>query len=247
MVEPGGDFLMTYLDHEKLAAIDPGDFQNNKPYPWINPMGLITDEGFERLFETLPDVSLFDESFGKTRKYGQASHDRYNLEYQDSLEIADPWREFVGELRGEAYGSFLTSLFAGEPFRLRFHWHYAINGSSVSPHCDSNQKLGSHLFYFNRSDEWNPAWGGSTMVLDDHDRLPRGTNPDFSDFDERIASQILDNASFLFRRMPHSWHGVEEIRCPEGAMRRVFIVVIDGWRLIRRIRSKLERRNVERY
>jgi hypothetical protein len=238
---------VTYLDYEKLAAIEPSDFQNNKPFPWINPGGLLTDAGFERLFETLPDVSLFEKSFGKTRKYGQESHDRYNLEYRESLDIADPWRDFIEELRGSKYHAFLTSLFDGEPFRLRFHWHYAINGSSVSPHCDSSQKLGSHLFYFNKSDEWDPAWGGATLVLDDHDNITRGSSPEFSDFDEHIASHFLDNASFVFQRTPHSWHGVEEIRCPEGAMRRVFIVVIDGWRLLRRIRSKIERRNVERY
>jgi hypothetical protein len=238
---------MTHLDRSRLAAIDPRDFQANKPHAWINPVGLITDEGFERLFESLPDVSHFETSFGKTRKYGQTSHDRYNLEFRDSLDIARPWRDFIDELRGPEYREFLSALFGGEPFRLRFHWHYAIGGSSVSPHCDSNQKLGSHLFYFNKSDEWDPSWGGATLVLDDHDSMSRGSNPGFSDFDERIASRFLDNASFLFRRTPHSWHGVEELRCPEGAMRRVFIVVIDDWRFFRRIRSRIERQNVERY
>jgi hypothetical protein len=35
----------------------------------------------------------------------------------------------------------------------------------------------------------------------------------------------LGNRSPLFARKEHSWHGVREIRCPEGHMRKVFIVV----------------------
>ncbi len=53
--------------------------------------------------------------------------------------------------------------------------------------------------------------------------------------------------SFLFRRTEHSWHGVREIECPEDAMRKVFIVVIDDWRLMRRLRSGSNKRDVERY
>ena len=40
-------------------------------------------------------------------------------------------------------------------------------GVEVSPHCDSKHKLGSHLFYFNDSSEWDPSWGGETLILED--------------------------------------------------------------------------------
>ena len=42
-------------------------------------------------------------------------------------------------------------------------------------------------------------------------------------------------------------HGVKEIHCPEGAMRRAFIVVVDGWRWAEQIRTRLLRRNVVGY
>ena len=46
----------------------------------------------------------------------------------------------------------------------------------------------------------------------------------------------MGNRSFLFVRQEKSWHGVKEIRCPEGAYRKVFIVVINDFsRGIRRL------------
>jgi hypothetical protein len=42
----------------------------------------------------------------------------------------------------------------------------------VSPHCDSPKKLGSHIFYLNTKEDWDPSWGGETLILDDGGRLP---------------------------------------------------------------------------
>ena len=50
---------MRYLDVERLDAMDAAAFQNRRPYPWANPEGLLTEEGYRRLVETLPDASLF--------------------------------------------------------------------------------------------------------------------------------------------------------------------------------------------
>jgi hypothetical protein len=99
----------------------------------------------------------------------------------------------------------------------------------------------------NPSKSWNPSWGGATVALDDGGRIHRSSSPDFSDFDGTIASEFMDNTSFIFRRTNHSWHGVKEIHCPEGAMRRVFIVVVDGWRPTEQIRTRLLRRDVVGY
>ena len=238
---------MTYLNFERLDEIDAGAFRAQKPFPWVNPVGALTDEGYWCLLDTLPEVSLFERSVGKVRKYGQRSHDRFNLEYQKALELSEPWRAFIDELTGEEYHRFLERMFGRGSFRLRFHWHYAGNGSSVSPHCDSNQKLGSHVFYLNSSREWDPDWGGATWVLEDGGRFARRTSPEFEDFDQAQPSVFLDNTSFLFQRTGRSWHGVREIHCPEDALRRVFIVVIDGWRFRERAVTRLQRRNVERY
>ncbi|MFQ5467270.1 MAG: 2OG-Fe(II) oxygenase, partial [Kiloniellaceae bacterium] len=189
--------------------------------------GLLTDEGHQRLVDTLPDVSMLEKSFGVARHYGQAPHDRFALEYDDSLDVADPWKEFVAELRGPRYRDFLRKVMGIKKFDINCHWHYATTGGAVSPHCDSRRKHGSHVLYFNTPDDWDPAWGGQTMVLDDHGRFNHGSNPDFEDLECVAASQTVGNYSLLFKRGEHSWHGVSELRCPPGHLRKIFIVVVN--------------------
>ena len=79
----------------------------------------------------------------------------------------------------------------------------------------------------NDRDEWDPAWGGETVILDDHGRFPAQSNPEFSDFDTAVPAETMDNRSLIFGRRGNSWHGVREIQCPEGALRKVFIVVFE--------------------
>ena len=236
-----------YLDFDRLDEVDAEGFRSQKPFPWVNPTELLTEDGYRRLLDTLPVTELFQKRIGVVRKHGQRSHDRYNLEYRRGLDLSEPWRAFIAELQGDRYRRFLERLFGRGAFRLRFHWHYAANAGSVSPHCDSSQKLGSHIFYLNSSQDWDPTWGGETLVLDDGGRFGRRSSPEFEEFDRIVPAECLDNRSFIFRRTAHSWHGVREIHCPENALRRIFIVVIDGWKLHERVLTKLQRRNVERY
>jgi hypothetical protein len=218
---------MEYLDRERLEAIDGAAFQAQRPYPWVNPAAVLTAAGYQRLLETLPDVSLFAPMFGVTRKHGQQSHDRYALEYDPSLAVPAPWHEFVRELHGVVYTRFLRRMLRRRFFALRCHWHYTPNGCSISPHCDSNVKLGSHIFYFNTAADWDPAWGGQTVILDDGGQFRRKSAPSFDSFERIITAETLGNYSLLFMRRERSWHGMREIHCPEPAMRRVFIVVVN--------------------
>jgi hypothetical protein len=48
---------MSYLDYEKLETIDPAQFQQAKPYPWLNPAGVLTETGYQRLLANLADIS----------------------------------------------------------------------------------------------------------------------------------------------------------------------------------------------
>jgi hypothetical protein len=227
---------MEYLDPERLEAIDVAAFRAQKPYPWINPMGLLTDRGYERLRVTLPEPAELDEVFGISRSHGQQSHDRLSLEYDKKLAVAEPWHEFVRELNGRAYQRFLGQLYGRSRLWLSCHWHYTPNGCLVSPHCDAKRKLGSHIFYFNTHDDWDPSWGGQTLVLDDEGRFDRKSAPAFEDFKRVTSSETMGNRSFLFARGEKSWHGVREVHCPESAYRKVFIVVVGDWgRTLRRV------------
>lgn len=216
---------MQYLNMEMIRTTDPSIFQGQRPYPWMNPQGSLTKQGFEALLANMPDLSHFKAFFDKRRKYGQKSHDRYVLEYQEGLVLPAPWQAFINELRSDLYRSFINDLLGRSHIRFRFHWHYTPSGCVVSPHCDSKSKLGSHIFYMNSTDDWNPLWGGQTVILNDNGKFKTDSCPWFDDFDEEIPAETMGNRSLIFGRQGNSWHGVREIRCPEGAYRKVFIVV----------------------
>jgi len=238
---------MHYLDLDKFEAIDPAEFRSTIPYPWANPQGLLTQEGYERLLNNMPDVSLFEKKFGYERIAGQTPHDRYSLEYAADSQVPQPWKEFVGELCGDRYRNGLARLFGARKINLRFHWHYTPNGCSVSPHTDSVREHGSQLFYFNSEDDWELAWGGDTVVLDDGGKMEFESAPTLVDFHNEISAQSIGNYSLIFKRTKHSWHAVREICCPEDRLRRVFIVVANPENLYRTLRDKVMRKQVHRF
>ncbi len=126
-------------------------------------------------------------------------------------------------------------------YTVDYHWHYTPPGASVSPHCDARRKLASHIFYFNDPADWDPAWGGETLILDDGGRFSRRSAPEFGDFAAATRADGMGNRSLLFARTDRAWHGVEPLRCPEGRYRRVFIVVANRAPLAARTRATLRR------
>ena len=51
----------------------------------------------------------------------------------------------------------------------------------------------------------------------------------------------MDNRSLIFSRRCNSWHGVRAIECPEGALRKVFIVVFEDYRPARMLAKRMSR------
>jgi hypothetical protein len=228
-----------YLDQSALNGLDPQAFRDRHPYPWCNFAGALREDAFHELHASLPPLTMFREVFGKARRYGQQSHDRYILEYEPGLALSPSWQAFIDELQGPVYQEWLARTMATGNFELRFHWHCTPASASVSPHCDAKHKLGSHIFYFNTEDDWDPAWGGETVILDDGGRFSPRSAPAFEDFVSVESSETLGNRSLLFVRNGNSWHGVRAIDCPPGALRKVFIVVIERATLGARLRKLL--------
>ena len=239
--------MTQYLDFDVLDSIDVDEFRTRKPYPWANPVNTLTAEGYAALINNMPDVSMFAQKFGYRRRAGQSPHDRYSLEYTPDSEVPQPWREFIAELCGDRYRDTIARLFKARNPEFRFHWHYAPRGCSVSPHCDAKREHGSHLFYFNAEDDWDPAWGGETLVLDDGGRLAPDSAPSFEDFDQVIPCRSLGNVSAILKRSNHGWHAVRELQCPEDRMRMIFIVVVNPGNLFWKVRDKLIGKSMQRF
>jgi hypothetical protein len=232
---------MKYLDQEQLSAIDCKSFRAATPYPWCNPTGILTEAGFAELTGNMPEVEQFRGFFGKQRKHGQRSHDRYVLDYEQGMSAPQPWLDFIEELKSSEYRRFAAELLGKRAVRFRFHWHYTPTACEVSPHCDSAAKLGNHIFYMNTHEDWQDSWGGATIVLDDHGTLPAHGNPDFDKFAEEIPTRIMENRSFIMDGRGDSWHGVRPLTNPDNTLRKVFIVVYYGtdtlktsWKRLRR-------------
>ncbi|MFP6781114.1 MAG: 2OG-Fe(II) oxygenase [Gammaproteobacteria bacterium] len=238
---------MRYIDFNQLEKIDAESYRVRKPFPWINPTGLLTEQGYLTLLGAMPDVSQFNSSFGLERKNDQTPHDRFILEYDEHLAIADVWHEFIAELRSARYKNNLCRLLDEPSVALNFHWHYTPDGCFVSPHADSPRKAGSHIFYFNTDEDWKSSWGGHTILLDDGGQMPSRSSPTFDDFSGEVATQTLGNRSLLFTRTDHAWHGVRPISCPENRFRKVFIVVINRNRFGDRVRRRFVRREFHYY
>ncbi len=236
-----------YLDFDKLEAIDPVAFRATKPFPYANPYGLLTDTGYQSLLENMPDISIFEKIFGYRRLGGQDPHNRYALEWTPDVEVPKPWQDFIDELRSDRYRRAVGRLMGANKVEFRFHWHYTPNGCSVSPHTDSKREHGSHLFYFNAEGEWDPSWGGDTLILDDGGKLDFRTAPTYEDFAAEIPAKSIGNYSLIFERTDRAWHAVREIRCPEDRMRRLFIVVVSPDNLFWKIRDRLVGKKVKFY
>ncbi|MEP5763446.1 MAG: 2OG-Fe(II) oxygenase [Halieaceae bacterium] len=235
--EPGPRFINTSV----LDAITTAEFQQRDPFPWVNPQYFVVPARWQELLDSMPDISSFRAFFGKQRKHGQGSHDRYVLDYEDGMELDPGWTEFIDELRGPAYRRFVCRLLGVKDVRFRFHWHFTPNGGEVTPHCDSKGKIGSQIFYLNTEQDWNRDWGGETVVLDDGGRIDADNAPGFEDFDAEYPAETADNRSLLFGRRGNSWHGVRRINCPDGHFRKVFIVVFEEHRPLKMAGKKLRR------
>ncbi len=233
---------MNYLNYQCLEGITSEAFQNQQPYPWVDMKGSLTPEAFEQLRATLPDVGLFDRKVGVKRAHGQGYHDRYILHYRPDLPLAEPWRDFIAELQGKTYETFLRRLLGvapGKQLILTMEWYYGWQGCGVSPHCDARRKLATHIFYFNTDADWETSWGGNILMMDDGGRFNPHSAPAFDDLRVDASLDPRGNGSLLFQRTDHSWHGVRPLQSPPGKLRKLFIVTTNiptlqvWWRRLR--------------
>jgi Rps23 Pro-64 3,4-dihydroxylase Tpa1-like proline 4-hydroxylase len=232
--------LKTFINQDLLSTVDADSFRSITPFPWHNFHEFLTPEGFETLYRDFPSLDLFEQHSGITRSHGQRPHNRYYLAYESSIyrskqrkngiiqhdELPKSWQQFIEELEtSDVYRKLIQSCLGVSRYKVRYAWHVGFSGCEVSPHIDSSDKIGTHILYFNTSQNWQPDWGGEILVLSD--KKTDALNPDYSDFGTKTAANILDNRSFLFKNSPVAWHGVRPLSCPDGYYRRLFNIIIE--------------------
>jgi hypothetical protein len=249
----------TFIDYELLRSFDADSFKDKRPFPWSNLHGFLKTESFRALYSEFPPLELFEYHHNISRAHGQRPHNRHYLAYENSIyhkedmaegggivrhdELPVAWQRFMDELEtSDEYHRFVRRAFDVPSFDARFAWHVGSQGSEVSPHLDTSRKLGTHILYFNTSDDWDAEWGGATLVLGG--KQTQAMNPDFADFQTCDEACIVDNHSFLFKNTPDAWHGVTALTCPPGNYRRLFNLIFErphnpGRRLLDRARNLL--------
>jgi hypothetical protein len=167
-----------------------------------------------------------------------------NLELVESIDprsFRPHWHQFIKALRSDAYRKCICQLLGTRNVDFSYQWHYAPRGSSIPPHCDTRRKIGTHMFDMNSATDWKHEWGGQTLILDDHGKFHRDSNPSIDSFPDQVAASICENSSLIFGRGNKSWHAVRELTCPDGAYRKVFLVRFEKVQPIRALRKKLIR------
>ena len=230
-----------FINRDRLADLSVDQFNAVTPYPWVNFNGFLSAETFAELHQHFPSLDLFELHQDRPRRSGQRPHNRYYLAYETSIytkidhthkgivqheALPEVWQRFLEELnQRDAYRDFIARMLGINDFSMRYAWHIGVTNSEVSPHSDSHKKLGTHIFYFNTDDDWDPAWGGELLVLEG--KLTKVDNPDFDEFPQAHPIPFLNNQSFLFKNTPNSWHGVKALTSPEGRCRRLFNVIFE--------------------
>ncbi|MDF7676493.1 hypothetical protein PT286_07060 [Neisseriaceae bacterium ESL0693] len=239
--------MSEFFNVEVLRSYSPEVFNAVHPFPHHLFKNILLPEAFDELYQDFPSLNLFEKHVNLIRgKSGQRPHNRYYMAYERSIYhnkrhgLADSavgvatmdnlppvWQRFMQEIfTSEDYRLFLMRLLGCAPdeYKIRYAWHVGETDSEVSPHVDSPDKIGTHIFYFNTRDDWHLEWGGSILALGDK-KVPQ-TNPDISDFGQIQSFDIRDNSSFLFKNTGNGWHGVEKLTCPANHYRRLFNVIV---------------------
>jgi hypothetical protein len=227
-----------FFDEAVLQSLTLDEFRSTAPFPWHHFTGALTPDAFRNLLEDYPPRDLFQWREGLSGQYYSRPHDRWFLEYRPDEpsragraqkgDLPAVWQRFIDELERDDSSyrrHMLHWLGIDRDLELRLTWHLGVNGSEVSPHIDTDKKLGTHIFYFNTTDDWDPSWGGNLLVLDAGDRGGQGR--DFDEFRLEAEIDLLGNRSFLFKNDHSAWHGVRPLQCPDGSYRRLFNVVYE--------------------
>jgi hypothetical protein len=143
------------------------------------------------------------------------------------LVLSPAWRDFIDDVKSSEYQEEIMRIFNTRNTSFFYWWQIARTGCAVSPHCDSANKIGSHLFYFNTESDWKDEWGGRTLILDDEKKMNEASAPEIENFKKVQAPEILGNKNLLFGRTPHSWHAVAPLTSPPEAARKIFTVIIN--------------------
>lgn len=189
---------------------------NAHPYPWLTtpPGELFGLDVAAELAATFPAEGFVrkdaaDRVAGKTyRNFSRP----VTGDPDGSERLPSRWAELLTDLRSPEYRAWVAAVLGQEPaddVELRLVRH--APGDWLGPHTDREDKVFSHIVYFNAG--WQAGWGGCLEILD-------GPSAD------AVAGRVVPElgASALLAQAPNSWHQVTQVGEAGAASRRSLLV-----------------------
>ena len=187
------------------------------PFRWLGtePGELIDDEAARALAETFPSdgYQRLDTSLRENGKqYRNFSRPVVTPGAPSDMDLPEPWLELISDLVGPAYRADVARLLGQQPapeVEIRLVRHE--DGDWIAPHTDRDDKLFSHIIYFNL--EWERQWGGCLQVLD---------GPASSGVVATVIPRL--GTSVLMARADNSWHQVTPVSSPTPKARQSLLL-----------------------
>src|SRR4026208_1069120 len=176
-----------------------------EPYRWAFVDRLFSTPDAAALVETFPrdhfkTVKGYDGEKGY--QYGARSLVRMGANAASQSEFLSPsWSRLAEDLISKDYREAM-SLLTGMDLRdlpLEINIFHYGRSAWLGPHVDLQDKLVTHVLYFN--DSWNERDGGCLTIL---------RSPDMNDA-EKVILPLIGNSAVLVRS-DNSWHAVTRVR-----------------------------------
>lgn len=169
------------------------------PFDYYHLSETFSPEYGSSLREAFPATGFTKVSSGDPRKtYSMWVRQLHPAPPEPQDDLPAPWRAFLAEVTGPSYRRRLAEL-TGLPLdscQVEVNlWKYPPD-CWLDPHVDKENKLVTHVLYFN--EPWPVTWGGNLLILG-------------SDATDDVVRRVppLHNTSVLLVRGENSWHAVE--------------------------------------
>jgi hypothetical protein len=187
-----------------LTPLTP-EVLSSEPYRWAFVDGLFSPADAEALVASYPrdnfkTVAGYDGEKGF--EYEARSLIMMGADAPTRAERLSPhWRQLAGALLSPDYREAMSRLtgleLAGLPMEVNV-FHYGRR-AWLGPHVDLEEKVLTHVFYFNR--DWDVADGGCLTILRSADIGQAA----------RVIPPLVGNSAVLVRS-ENSWHAVSRVR-----------------------------------
>jgi hypothetical protein len=200
----------------QLSAVEHATLQV-EPYCWATLDGVLEGSAAAELARTFPsDGFASDERLVGAKSYRFRSRRLVERHGSTPSGTLPPlWQALIGALSDPAYRDALASLTGVALERAEQEltlWRYD-GGCWLAPHPDRQDKLLSHILYFNRS--WDARFGGTLRIL---------RSADVHDVAAEIAPST--STSVVIVRSDRSWHAVTPVHPEAGDIARLSLASI---------------------